>query len=52
MRDLATYDPQKYQEVQSELKKIQQGDTMNAIASGETDSITKQTTKASDTIND
>lgn len=52
MRDLATYNPQKYQEVQAELKKIQKGETMNSIASGETNSITQQTTKTSDTIND
>lgn len=33
MRDLATMDPAKYQEVQTELKRIQTGNTVNAIAS-------------------
>ena len=52
MRDLATYDPQKYQEVQTELKRIQQGDTVNAIASGEHGSATAQTETADSVVND
>ena len=51
MRDLATYNPQKYQEVQTELKKIQQGDTMNAIASGETATATTQADNATNVVN-
>lgn len=52
MRDLSQYDPQKYQEIQTELKKIQQGETVNAIASGEKGTTTAQADKATDVIND
>lgn len=52
MRDLATYDPAKYQEVQAELKKIQAWDTVNAIASWEHGSATTQVDNATNVIND
>ena len=52
MRDLATYDPQKYKEIQEYKKQIQKGDTVNAIASGEHGSATAQTESADNVIND
>ena len=52
MRDLSQYDPQKYQEIQTELKRIQQGETVNAIASGENVSVTAQVDKSTDVVND
>lgn len=51
MRDLATYDPQKYQEVQTYIKQIQQGDTVNAIASGDNKSITTQVDNSTQAVN-
>ena len=51
MRDLATYDPQKYQEVQTYIKQIQQGDTVNAIASGENKSTTSQVDNSTKAVN-
>lgn len=52
MRDLSQYDPQKYQEIQAELKRIQQGETVNAIASGEKVNVTAQVDKSTDVVND
>lgn len=52
MRDLSQFDPQKYQEIQTELKKIQQGETVNAIASGKNVSVTAQVDKTTDVVND
>jgi spore maturation protein SpmA len=34
MRDLQQYDPQKYQEIQDELKRIQVGEQINQISTG------------------
>ena len=52
MRDLSQFDPQKYQEVQTELKRIQQGETVNAIASGEKTNAVGQTDKSDEVVND
>lgn len=52
MRDLSQFDPQKYQEIQTELKRIQQGETVNAIASGEKTNAVGQTDKADDVVSD
>lgn len=51
MRDLMSYDPVKYQEVQKWQKWIQTGDTVNAIASGEHGSATTQIDKSTNTVN-
>lgn len=51
MRDLQQYDPQKYQQIQDELKKIQVGEQINQIASGGKIDITSQTRAMTDTIN-
>lgn len=51
MRDLATYNPQKYQEIQTLKKQIQAWDTINAIASWEKVTTSEQTAKATDTVN-
>lgn len=52
MRDLMSYDPAKYQEVQQWVKRIQTGDTVNAIAQGEHGSATEQLDKSTNTVND
>ena len=52
MRDLSQYDPQKYQEIQTELRRIQQGETVNAIASGEKISVIEQTDQADNVVSD
>jgi len=52
MRDLATNDPAKYQEIQEWKKRIQQGDTVNAIASGNNQSTTTQIQNATGVVND
>lgn len=51
MRDLMSYDPAKYQEVQKWMKWIQTGDTVNAIAQGEHGSATEQIDKSTQTVN-
>lgn len=51
MRDLQQYDPQKYQEIQDELKKIQVGEQTNQIASWWNIDITSQIKSQTDTIN-
>jgi len=51
MRDLQQYDPQKYQEIQDELKKIQVGEQINQISTGGKIDITWQTKAETDTIN-
>lgn len=52
MRDLATYDPQKYKEIQEYKKQIQAWETVNAIASWEHGSATEQINKSDDVVND
>lgn len=51
MRDLATMDPMKYQEIQTELKKIQAENKVNAIASGKHGSATDQINTSTDVVN-
>lgn len=51
LRDLATYDPVKYQEVQKLKKWIETGDTVNAIASGNRTSATTQVDNSTQTVN-
>lgn len=51
MRDLATYDPQKYREIQEYKKQIQAWDVVNAIASGEYNSTTTQADKSVQSVN-
>lgn len=51
MRDLMSFDPAKYQEVQKWMKWIQTGDTVNAIASGKSGSATTQIDKTTNTVN-
>ena len=52
MRDLATMDPVKYQEIQTELKKIQAWNTANDIASWTHGSATEQVENATNVVND
>lgn len=51
MADLATFDPQKYQEVQAELKAIQSMMDVNNIAQGNGVNKEEQTTASIETIN-
>lgn len=51
MADLATYDPQKYQEIQQELKAIQSMEDVNNIAQGEGVKKVSQTDESVNTIN-
>lgn len=52
MRDLSQFDPQKYQEIQTELRRIQQGDTVNAIALGKSGATTTQIDRSDEVVND
>lgn len=49
MRDLLQYAPERYQKIMEEVKKVQTGDTANAIASGKTAPSTTKT--STETVN-
>jgi hypothetical protein len=49
MRDLLQYAPERYQKIMEEVKKVQTGDTANAIASGTTAPSTTKT--STETVN-
>ena len=51
MRDLMTYNPQKYQEIQQYQKQLNGMANVNAIAKGGSVDITAQTTSATDVVN-
>lgn len=51
MRDLMTYNPQKYQEILNYQKQLNGMTNVNTIASGGSVDITAQTQNATDVIN-
>lgn len=51
MRDLMTYNPQKYQEIQQYQKQLNGMANVNAIAKGGSVDVTAQTTSATDVVN-